>query len=311
MGVLIPQPFPKLTTVCAAYRVSVVNVPYNMYLTSKTSTRIRLRRIHFITPNVSDQPTGHFTAIELLLTIQLQVYDRYTYRAYDVIPVTALHTLPPEYAAPLQFYTYILVEAGLGTEFTERRICPTCETWCKPDKAIVKCVACREAFHLNCVGLTRRPTKGYAWQCAMCLKKEYEKREGSTSGMDKGTRRGKEGKGGGNDAIHIKVPERGASFQAGREDISVPARRTSLRRESNKGPVSQSSGMNAVLHISQMQRAHVLLTFYSASSVPMANMTDVGEEKPLWPFRYFGEYSKFSDLIDVGRDKGHPKACSR
>ncbi|KAJ3040011.1 putative PHD type zinc finger protein with BAH domain-containing protein [Rhizophlyctis rosea] len=190
-----------------------------------------------------------------------QLYDRYNHRVYDVVPVAQLKNLPSEVAAPLSSYRFILVEAGKASDWTDKRICPICNRWCNPDEPIVKCVTCREAFHLHCVGLAKKPSRGYAWQCAMCLKKEVEAWQ---DGKDPAGKRRKNGKG-------MESPKSGTPSLGQKTDIG--------RRVSN------------------------------------GDMTSIAQpaetEKPLWPFRYFGEYATLADLADPNPDRGHPKACSR
>lgn len=96
------------------------------------------------------------------------MYDRYTHRIYDVVPLGLVHNLPDEVSNALNDYEYLLVEEGKASDFTERRVCHSCDRWCNPDEAVVKCVACKEAYHLGCANLSKKPPKGYAWQCAKC-----------------------------------------------------------------------------------------------------------------------------------------------
>ncbi|KAJ3089150.1 putative PHD type zinc finger protein with BAH domain-containing protein [Quaeritorhiza haematococci] len=62
-----------------------------------------------------------------------QLYDRYTHRLYDVIPLEQVTHLPQSIMAVLQNYSFIFVEAGKGLD-TDSRICIVCNGWCNPDE---------------------------------------------------------------------------------------------------------------------------------------------------------------------------------
>ncbi|KAJ3017800.1 putative PHD type zinc finger protein with BAH domain-containing protein [Thoreauomyces humboldtii] len=119
-----------------------------------------------------------------------QLYDRYTHRVYDVVPLDLVKNLPSEVSKALDDYEFILVEAGKASDFTERRVCNSCDRWCNPDESVVKCNLCRGAYHLGCVGLPSKPRKGYAWQCAKCNKKVVDDAEEEEKALEK-TSRGK------------------------------------------------------------------------------------------------------------------------
>ncbi|KAI8589130.1 hypothetical protein BDZ88DRAFT_396319, partial [Geranomyces variabilis] len=117
-----------------------------------------------------------------------QLYDRYTHRVYDAVPLAQAKNLPNDVSRALSDYEYLLVEAGKAADFTERRVCNSCDSWCNPDEPVVKCVLCRGAFHLGCVGLGKKPPKGYAWQCAKCNKKAVDDAEEVEKKLEKATR---------------------------------------------------------------------------------------------------------------------------
>ncbi|KAJ3191461.1 putative PHD type zinc finger protein with BAH domain-containing protein [Irineochytrium annulatum] len=106
-----------------------------------------------------------------------QLYDRYTKNLYDVIPLTLVKNLPAAVLDSLKNYTFIVVEEGKASDFTDRIVCPLCSKWCQYSDA-VNCCQCGKDYHLNCVGLVRRPPKGYAWKCLYCVQPAMAVEEG-------------------------------------------------------------------------------------------------------------------------------------
>ncbi|TPX31747.1 hypothetical protein SeMB42_g07711 [Synchytrium endobioticum] len=99
-----------------------------------------------------------------------QLYDRYTHRLYDVVPFEECKHLPHKVRERLSDVPYVLVEAGKAAEFTDRRrACVACSKWCQIDDCI-RCAHCGDSYHLLCVDMEKKPSKGYAWQCPRCLK---------------------------------------------------------------------------------------------------------------------------------------------
>ncbi|GAB5590639.1 putative PHD type zinc finger protein with BAH domain-containing protein [Umbelopsis nana] len=81
-----------------------------------------------------------------------QLYDRYIQRVYDVVPCEAVQNVPKDIQeALIDHYQFIVVEQGKAAELTDtRRVCCVCHDWCA----------------------SRKPSKGFAWQCAVCFKKD-------------------------------------------------------------------------------------------------------------------------------------------
>ncbi|KAH6561512.1 hypothetical protein BASA62_009762 [Batrachochytrium salamandrivorans] len=99
-----------------------------------------------------------------------QLYDRHTRRLYDVIPIESAKNLPLRILRHLASFQFILVEAGNADSFITKRICQSCSGWCRPEEPIASCGKCTKIFHLDCLGMTKKPPKGYTWQCSSCLK---------------------------------------------------------------------------------------------------------------------------------------------
>ncbi|KNC99032.1 DNA-binding E3 ubiquitin-protein ligase SNT2 [Spizellomyces punctatus DAOM BR117] len=199
-----------------------------------------------------------------------QLYDRYTHRVYDVVPLELVKNLPREVSRALSDYQFILVEAGKASDFTERRVCNSCDRWCNPDEAVIKCVACRAAFHLGCVGIVKKPPKGYAWQCAKCNKKASdaaEEEEKTSLGKSRG--------------------------KVGKKESSLP----SQSNDSDSAISSEDEDVKTEVPMEEVE-------------LPFNRTKDAA--KPMWPYRYFGEYAKYREILaEEGPDRGHPKAASR
>ncbi|KAI8854733.1 BAH domain-containing protein [Chytridium lagenaria] len=89
-----------------------------------------------------------------------QLYDRYTHSVYDVVPLEIVKNLPDSVMRSLRQYTFIVVEAGKASDFTDRRVCKVCKSWCQCDDGI-QCESCKSDFHKICVNITKKPPKGY------------------------------------------------------------------------------------------------------------------------------------------------------
>ena len=174
-----------------------------------------------------------------------QVYDRYTMRLYDVLPLDTVKNLPERVIQALQAYEYILVEEGKAAGFTTKRTCGLCQSWCSPDEEVLICSGCPLVFHLDCMGINK-PSKGYAWYCMQCV------------------------------------------------------RRLEGTGDTNEEKIDRNPSIDSVESITDS----ISTVFTSPAPPPHI-------QKPVFPFRYYGEYSTVDDLLDNPDDTGHPKASSR
>lgn len=104
-----------------------------------------------------------------------QLYDRYIQRVYDVVPCETVQNVPMDTLEALKSrYQFIVVEQGKAADLTvARRICCVCQQWCQ-SAVSVKCAGCQKSYHMSCLNppLVRKPSKGFAWQCAFCTRQE-------------------------------------------------------------------------------------------------------------------------------------------
>ncbi|TPX30624.1 hypothetical protein SmJEL517_g05855 [Synchytrium microbalum] len=205
-----------------------------------------------------------------------QLYDRYTHRLYDVVPVEECQHLPPSVQEKLIDVPYILVEAGKANFFTDRRACQACSKWCETSDCI-RCAHCGESYHLVCLEMERKLPKGFAWQCHKCLRAAKLAKNGSVSGNAT------------DDTVTTVTSTSAAS--------SVPA-----------SPVLRNGLSNHLDTAEYMLPANGIDSATSTSSTPKKPVTPY---KHIWPFHYLGDYSRLEATDDDEQDKGFPKARSR
>ncbi|ORX88969.1 BAH-domain-containing protein [Basidiobolus meristosporus CBS 931.73] len=103
-----------------------------------------------------------------------QLFDRYICRTYEVVPCETIKNVPVDIAVALrQRYKFILAEEAKALDFKNpHRVCAKCNEWC-PGSEAIKCAICYNSYHMSCTSppITKKLAKGYAWQCAPCLRK--------------------------------------------------------------------------------------------------------------------------------------------
>ncbi|ORX63235.1 hypothetical protein BCR32DRAFT_293253 [Anaeromyces robustus] len=119
-----------------------------------------------------------------------KLYDRYSQRLYDVVPVEEIRNLSDTLIQAFYPYKFIIVDDGKASDFVEKRECAVCEKWVDND-VLLDCLHCHRKFHMYCIDppLTKKPPKGYAWECLDCLGiladlKEEEENENNGLNMD-------------------------------------------------------------------------------------------------------------------------------
>ncbi|PIA15405.1 hypothetical protein COEREDRAFT_16103 [Coemansia reversa NRRL 1564] len=112
-----------------------------------------------------------------------QLFDRYSTRLYDIIPVSQIRNAPQEVLQKLLYtYEFIFAETQkINDLVSTRRACTVCAKWCSINES-VKCSLCEKHYHLQCLDPppARKPAKGYGWQCAACLRRLQDQRTKST-----------------------------------------------------------------------------------------------------------------------------------
>ncbi|KAJ2714609.1 putative PHD type zinc finger protein with BAH domain-containing protein, partial [Coemansia spiralis] len=108
-----------------------------------------------------------------------QLFDCYSTRFYDITPVAQIRNAPQEVLQKLlDTYEFIFAEPQkINDLVSTRRACTVCAKWCSISES-VKCTLCDKHYHLKCLDPppSRKPAKGYGWQCAACLRRIQDQR---------------------------------------------------------------------------------------------------------------------------------------
>lgn len=111
-----------------------------------------------------------------------RLFDKFVHRTYEVVPVAQISNVPDDVRHVLsERWRFVVVEPNFAKDLAmERRICSRCTLWCSTRDSI-RCSKCLQDFHMHCLDppMTRKPTRGFAWSCARCVKAEIEGREAS------------------------------------------------------------------------------------------------------------------------------------
>ncbi|ORY26560.1 BAH-domain-containing protein, partial [Neocallimastix californiae] len=99
-----------------------------------------------------------------------KLYDRYSQRLYDVVPVEQIRNLSDTLVLAFYPYKFIIVDDGKAPDFVDKRECAVCGKWVDSD-VLLDCLHCHRKFHMYCIDppMTKKPSKGYAWECLECL----------------------------------------------------------------------------------------------------------------------------------------------
>ncbi|KAK9478771.1 hypothetical protein V1514DRAFT_330343 [Lipomyces japonicus] len=124
-----------------------------------------------------------------------KLYDRYICHFYELIPTERVLNVPGAFGQALrEQIKFAVVEIGRGNVLSTAACnCFRCGQWCPPDESVC-CAECEKNYHMSCVRppLLKKPTRGFAWACAICNReKERQMREskgkllpGSTDEID-------------------------------------------------------------------------------------------------------------------------------
>ncbi|KAI8897378.1 PHD-zinc-finger like domain-containing protein [Globomyces pollinis-pini] len=226
-----------------------------------------------------------------------QLYDRFTTRFYDVIPLSKAKTLPKDIIQKLKRYKYILVEQGKASSFLETQICSICKEWCNPDEPFLTCAMCNEYFHTTCAQFTTRIRKGYVWQCSKCHASTF--RKGS---------------------LEIENPlgeisqednESQPNDNSSTKRVMRRTRASSSTKSDNRTPPDTKSITSVKDIPADSANANYRKTRSNDTIVEDTPVPIVDESEPEFPFFYLGEYTNALDISEITTSKGYPKARSR
>ncbi|KAF9112970.1 putative PHD type zinc finger protein with BAH domain-containing protein [Mortierella sp. AM989] len=225
-----------------------------------------------------------------------QLFDRYIHRFYDVLAVESVRNLPADVAEELaRRYQYIVVEAGTASEYTDaHRVCLICKRWCASGEAL-KCIKCQGFHHMLCINppMVRKPSKGFAFQCALCTKLAMDSTS-STSSTSSPSLLKQSSSATNNSAVSSgQNSPRGSPKQKAVSTLTVvPTSNGSSVATNYSGPRGGSRNDSTNLTIAAPS---------TSQDQKMSHM---------WPFRYFGTHADIQDIFDPD-DRVYPRASSR
>ncbi|KAI8136699.1 hypothetical protein BJV82DRAFT_647095 [Fennellomyces sp. T-0311] len=209
-----------------------------------------------------------------------QLYDRYMQRVYDIVPCELVQNVPKDVQTALrERYQFIVVEQGKAADLTvARRTCCVCHDWCASATS-VRCAACQKNYHMACLNppLLRKPSKGFAWQCAFCSRKEVLETP---------------------QPAHPPEKSNHSPSSGGRRPTRNAARSTAQKPEAPLAHIASNGQKQPELKL-RLQ--------------PNSVEKDRPEEPRMtnmWPFRYFGIHTDIHDILDID-DRIYPRARSR
>ncbi|ODV76943.1 uncharacterized protein CANTADRAFT_71228 [Suhomyces tanzawaensis NRRL Y-17324] len=116
-----------------------------------------------------------------------KLFDRYMLKFYDVLLTANLlqycnseDSKSRNYLIALnKRFEFIFVESqrtkSLINSFSSSSCnCVKCGQWCDSNLYSISCVVCNKYFHMYCLDppLTKKPSRGFSWSCALCTKKQ-------------------------------------------------------------------------------------------------------------------------------------------
>ncbi|KAJ1737685.1 putative PHD type zinc finger protein with BAH domain-containing protein [Coemansia sp. Benny D160-2] len=231
-----------------------------------------------------------------------QLFDRYSTRLYDIIPVAQIRNAPQEVLQKLHdTYEFIFAESQKIADLVNtRRACTICAKWCSISESL-KCSLCEKHYHMQCLDppLSRKPAKGYTWQCAACMRRKLEQREKSvdeassaTTGVLEPGDRKRTTRSSSSDEFAIALRSSVATGMATPSGVAASAATSDTESRSGSKRLKLSHGDSR--HGGDS----------TGSVVPRP------KNRGLWPFRYFGINTNIDDVLHDD-ERIYPRAVSR
>ncbi|KAK3821272.1 MAG: hypothetical protein J3Q66DRAFT_332951 [Benniella sp.] len=224
-----------------------------------------------------------------------QLFDRYIHRFYDILPVESVRNLPPDVAEELgRRYQYIIVEAGTASEYTDaHRVCLICKRWCASGEAL-KCIMCQGFHHMLCINppMLRKPSKGFAFQCALCTKLAMDSASSSSTSSSPSLLKQPS-------ASNNSATSSGQNSPRGSPKHKAISTLTVI-------PTANGSGSSSTHNTSRSSSRCEDPTL--TATAPVSSQEQ--KMSHMWPFRYFGSHADIQDIFDPD-DRVYPRASSR
>ncbi|KAJ2828269.1 putative PHD type zinc finger protein with BAH domain-containing protein, partial [Coemansia erecta] len=236
-----------------------------------------------------------------------QLFDRYSTRLYDIIPVSHIRNAPQEVLQKLHdTYEFIFAETQkINDLVSTRRACTVCAKWCSIGESL-KCSICEKHYHMQCLDPppTRKPAKGYGWQCATCLRRIQDQRARSAEETANDSASSAASFSAAADSSDRKRVTRNMTA----EDSFAPTRMPSLGGTPGSTPGGAAgSDTESRPGSKRLKLSHGDSRLYmdgTASPIPRP------KNRGLWPFRYFGINTDIDDVLHDD-ERIYPRAVSR
>ncbi|KAJ1948886.1 putative PHD type zinc finger protein with BAH domain-containing protein, partial [Linderina pennispora] len=220
-----------------------------------------------------------------------QLFDRYSTRLYDIIPVSQIRNAPQEVLQKLHdTYQFIFAENQKITDLINmRRACIVCAKWCSISESL-KCSVCEKHYHMQCLDppITRKPSKGYSWQCAACMRRIQARRLRESADVST------------DEAPSDTNEKRTTRQQASNDDNVIALRSAHAQTQANASDNESRSG-NKRIRLAHNDSRHT-----DGAGTPVPRPRNLG----LWPFRYFGINTNIDDVLHDD-ERIYPRAVSR
>ncbi|KAJ2442741.1 putative PHD type zinc finger protein with BAH domain-containing protein, partial [Coemansia sp. RSA 2424] len=252
-----------------------------------------------------------------------QLFDRYSLRLYDIIPVTQIRNAPQNVLQKLlDTYEFIFAEGQkINDLVSTRRACTICATWCSINDSL-KCSLCEKNYHMQCLDppIARKPAKGYSWQCAACRRGLQEQKmqqqkqpkpyqvdyaaiaaaadaEASDSNDRKRSTR----------QAGVAADDYSISLRSGASAVALSSTASAAVTGSGGSASAAASDTESRSGSKRLKLSHGDSRLYSngvAGPIPRP------KNRGLWPFRYFGVNTDIEDVLHDD-ERIYPRAVSR
>ncbi|KAJ2725530.1 putative PHD type zinc finger protein with BAH domain-containing protein [Coemansia sp. Cherry 401B] len=236
-----------------------------------------------------------------------QLFDRYSTRLYDIIPVSQIRNAPQEVLQKLRdTYEFIFAETQKITDLTStRRACTVCAKWCSISES-VKCSLCEKHYHLQCLDPppARKPAKGYGWQCAACIRRMQQQRTQSSEEIANDSASSAASIGATTDVGDRKRVTRNMVAE---ESFSALRSSSTVHTPGATPGAAATSDTESRPGSKRLKLSHGDSRLYgdrAAGPIPRP------KNRGLWPFRYFGINTDIDDVLHDD-ERIYPRAVSR
>ncbi|KAJ2723290.1 putative PHD type zinc finger protein with BAH domain-containing protein [Coemansia sp. Benny D115] len=220
-----------------------------------------------------------------------QLFDRYSTRLYEIVPVKEIRNAPQDVLKKLSdTYEFIFAESQKISDLVNtRRACTVCAKWCSINESL-KCSLCEKHYHMQCLDppLTRKPAKGYSWQCAACLRQLQEQR---LAALGKNSTEPTE--------VIIASDRKRTTRNTPTEDAAG-----ATRRSATGAAVSDTESRGGSKRLKLANGDGRINVEDMVSPIPRP------KNRGLWPFRYFGININIDDVLHDD-ERIYPRAVSR